>query len=200
MLDQLRRYVLTGAVLAGVLTSAGCSTAGDTASATPSASASSSSTDLAGALARLGSESARFTMVFGEDQRAGGVIDPVTGHWEMTGNGYVVRRIGADVYVKLTAEPTGSMYPGQYAADLGKWVHVTAPAGGAAFARDFPWTAARTATTADLDVNGRFSRVTTGDMVVSYSDYGTPVVVTAPPASETIEDHLFTIANLGSIF
>ncbi|GAA2912457.1 hypothetical protein Acy02nite_90310 [Actinoplanes cyaneus] len=198
MLDRIRRYVIGGVLLAGVLTSAGCSPGSGTA-ATPAVSASTRG-DLVAALARLGSESARFTIVFGGGQRATGVIDPATGHWEMTGNGYVVRRIGADVYVRLTAEPVDSRYPGQYAADLGKWVHVPAPAGGAAFAADFPWTTARGAATADLDVDGRFSRVTAPGTVVSYSDYGTPVRVTAPPADQLIEDHLFTLSSLGSIY
>ncbi len=200
MLDQLRRYVIGGVLLAGVLTSAGCSPGDETAAAQPSASASSASTDLAGALARLGSETARFTLVFGEGEKATGVVDPATGNWEMTGNGYVVRRIGSDVYVKLSAEPAHSTYPGQYAADLGRWVHVTAPADGAAFAGDFPWTAARTAATAELDVDGRFSRVTVPGMTASYADYGTPVQIIAPAADQMIEDHLFTLTSLGSIY
>ncbi|BCY10144.1 hypothetical protein [Actinoplanes sp. L3-i22] len=208
MLDQIRRYVIGGALLAGVLTAAGCSPGSSPAAAQPAATASpalspSPSPDVAGALARLGTESARFTLVFDAKdakERAAGIIDSASGSWEMTGNGYVVRRIGADVYVKLTAEPVHSVYPGQYASDLGKWVHVAAPADGVAFDRDFPWAPARTASATQLDTAGRVSRVTSPDLVVSYSDYGTAVRVVAPPADQTIEDHLFTLANLGAIF
>lgn len=200
MLDQKRRFVLGSLLLAGVLTSAGCSTQSQTASAQPAATAS-PAPDLAGAAARLGSESARFTLLFGDREKASGIVDPATGTWEIAGDGYVVRRIGADVYVRLTTEPVHSKYPGQYADDLGKWVHLTAPGDGLAFARDFPWAPARTATDVDLDVDGRFSQVATSDdMVVSYSDYGVAVQVSAPPADQTIQDHLFTVANLGEIF
>jgi hypothetical protein len=201
VLDHIRRYVIGGALLAGVLTSAGCSPGNGTAAAQPQVTASSPA-DLAGALARLGSESARFTLVSGAGEKISGVVDPKTGFWEMTGDGYVVRRIGADVYVKLSAEPVHSMFPGQYADDLGKWVHTAVPAGATAFGADFPWAPARTASSAELDVAGRFSRVTVRDpaMVVSYADYGLAVQVTAPPADQTIEDHLFTLANLGEIF
>jgi hypothetical protein len=191
--------VLGGALLAGVLTTAGCSPASPTAAAQSPVTASPPA-DLAAARARLGTESARFAVVFGAGEKAAGVIDPATGSWEMTGHGYVVRRIGADVYVKLTAEPAHSKYPGQYASDLGRWVRFAAPAGGVAFGRDFPWAPARTAPGGQLDTAGRFSRVTSPELVVSYSDYGTPVRVDVPPADQTIEDHLFTPANLGAIF
>ncbi|MFC3987977.1 hypothetical protein [Actinoplanes siamensis] len=198
MHDHIRRFVIAGVLLAGGLTPAGCGAR----QVPPSPGVVQPSPDLARAAARLGQESARFTVVTG-DEKVSGVIDQATGNWEMTGRGYVVRRLGPDVYVKLSAEPAHSGYPGQYAADLGRWVHVAVPAGDApAFGEDFPWAPARAAATVDLDVDGRFSRVTVRDpaMVVSYSDYGVAVRVTAPPASETIEDHLFTLANLGELF
>ncbi|WP_436531352.1 hypothetical protein [Actinoplanes sp. HUAS TT8] len=199
MSDHIRRYVIGAALLAGVLATAGCSTGTGTAAAQAPVTVAPSA-DLAGALARLGRETARFTVAPAKGERVSGVIDPATGDWEMAGNDYAVRRIGPDLYVRLSAEPANSVYPGQYAADLGKWVHLKVPSAGLAFDRDFPWTPARGATSADLDVDGRVSRVTTADMVVSYSDYGTPVRVQAPPADQTIEDHLFTPANLGPIF
>ncbi|AEV84070.1 hypothetical protein ACWT_3047 [Actinoplanes sp. SE50] len=220
MHDHSRRLVAGSLLLAGVLAAAGCS-AHASAQSVPAPTPSGAAPTLAQAATRLGTETARFTVTLGAAERATGVIDPATGNWEMTGDGYVVRRIGPAVYVRLTAEPAHSMYPGQYADDLGRWVHTTVPTDAApAFAEGFPWAAARTLAgqpgaapgasgrfrlgggTAELDVAGRFSRITLTDpaMTVSYADYGLPVRVTAPPADQVAEDHLFTVANLGPIF
>ncbi|WP_189330505.1 hypothetical protein [Actinoplanes ianthinogenes] len=249
MHDQLRRFTAGTVLLAGVLTLAGCTsdaaTPGGTGQPAPMASSAlpaDPAAALAQAASRLGTESARFTVIFGKGERseekASGTVDPATGDWELIGDAYVVRRIGNDLYVKLTAEPRFSVYAGQYADDLGKWVHQVAPEPSGtvlAFGTDFPWTPARAASgmsgpartadrmfqgtvkagaraatdpvcTAELDVAGRFSRISTDAdavepaTVLTYSDYGLPVTITAPPAEQTIEDHLFTFAQLGTIF
>ncbi|WP_089296649.1 hypothetical protein [Actinoplanes regularis] len=202
MHDQIRRLVIGSVLLASAFAPAGCSLLEKAPVVAQPPATTSPTPDPAQAVARLGQESARFTVVFGEAEKVSGVIDQATGNWEMTGDGYVVRRVGADVYVKLTGEPPHSVFPGQYGDDLGKWVHLAAPSDAPAFDRDFPWAPARKAAAAEFDVAGRFSRVTLRDpaMVVSYSHYGTVVQVAAPPADQTIEDHLFTPGSLGSIF
>ncbi|MBB4742496.1 hypothetical protein BJY16_005955 [Actinoplanes octamycinicus] len=159
MHDQLRRFTAGTVLLAGVLTLAGCTSgtttsdqAGQPAPMVSSALPADPAAALAQAATRLGTESARFTMIFGKgeksEQKTSGTVDSATGDWELIGSAYVVRRIGDDLYVKLTAEPELSNYAGQYADDLGKWVHQAAPAeGGSALAlgKDFPWTPARAA-------------------------------------------------------
>lgn len=196
---------------------------------------------LAQAASRLGTETARFSVIFGRgeksEQRASGTVDPVTGDWELVGDAYVVRRIGNDLYAKVTGEPQLSHYAGQYLDDLGKWVHQPAPTAtgsSLAFGKDFPWAQARDVSgmaaptrtadrifrgtlkdehvpvdpvcTAELDLAGRFSRVSTAadadepSIMLTFSGYGQPVQITAPPADQMIEDHLFNFANLGSIF
>jgi hypothetical protein len=191
VLDQLKRFTAGTVLLAGVLTLAGCTSDPDAPdpAGQPAAAAASLPADAGAALtqavSRLGTESARFTIALGEDETVSGVIDPATGAWEMTGRAFVARRLGADLYLKLTAEPRRSVFPGQYADDLGKWVHQPVPAGPGsahAFTKDFPWEPARTAAAmtgpariadhifqgrlpdstpcvAELDQAGRFSRV-----------------------------------------
>ncbi|GAA2586916.1 hypothetical protein GCM10010435_76400 [Winogradskya consettensis] len=108
-------------------------------------------TALSEAAGRLGTQPARFTFVYGTQQPLDaanhtGLIDPATGHWEITGNGWTVRRIGDDVYIRLTKEPPMPLSPGSYAAVYGTWIHQRVPVGGELsyiFGADFPWSLAR---------------------------------------------------------
>jgi hypothetical protein len=188
---------------------------------------------LAAAGKRLGTQSARFTVAYA-DQKQSGVIDPATRSWEIVGDGYTIRRIGDDCYVKVTKDI------GMSADRVGKWIHhVIQPAEEETLTmnEDFPWVMARSAArgkqitrtgerafrgkpsakgtatspyfVTELDSEGRFASVSVhdaanppdpkygfADPAFTFSDYGTPVTIAAPPPAEVVDD-IFLLPAIG---
>jgi hypothetical protein len=155
---RFRQIMAVGAVVVV----AGCSSAAAT-SKKPVAIPSDPVAAIAQAKARLGQESARFSeRVPGVAPLTyAGVVNAKTRNWEITGNGYVTRRVGADVYVKLSGAllDQAMLQPAthdQLAA--GKWVRTNLPAGrelAVVFNDEFPWNLANPALKSkDLRLSG----------------------------------------------
>jgi hypothetical protein len=102
---------------------------------------------IAAAKARLGQESARFS-----EQTPGvpqltytGVVDARTKNWEITGNGYVARRVGTDVYVKMSGAVLDQAILRPATHDqlaAGRWIRTRLPNGrelAVVFNDSFPW-------------------------------------------------------------
>jgi len=119
---------LTLAAVAAVVLTAACSSPASPAS------------DLDAAADRIGKQPATFSLT-ANTMTITGTADPATGYWEMTGDGYVVRRIGADLFVRMSGETLGRL-----PRAAGKWIRTPIPYGGdgiLAYQPDFPWTPAR---------------------------------------------------------
>ncbi|MEV0899880.1 hypothetical protein [Actinoplanes sp. NPDC049802] len=192
---------------------------------------------IAAAKARLGTESARFSRDMNyEPLDFTGVVNAQTKNWEIRGEDYTVRRIGSELYIRVTGETlrTMSMSPAtsvmssatadRFAA--GGWIRTRLPnfrETSVVFNDEFPWNLAGPATRAtavtatgdrsfagtvtvadhdslstrakevpvsvELDETGRFSKITVTTkpdlaMVVTFSDFGGPSDIMAPPGSE----------------
>jgi hypothetical protein len=70
--------------------------------------------------------------------RVTGTADPATGRWEIVGDGYTVRRIGSDLYVRVSGKALERVPAG-----TNRWIKTPVPYGGEnalAYQPDFPWT------------------------------------------------------------
>ncbi|GGN83829.1 hypothetical protein GCM10010112_62530 [Actinoplanes lobatus] len=238
---RTRPVVIAQCTLAAVLVLGGCSSAPGAVATTGPSPVVTIPADPAAALAaassRLGTQSARFTISYGEGEPFGskqsGVVDPATGRWELTSDSYVIRRIDGDVYVKLTKVPA-TLPEKVYTKAIGKWIHQRVPHGAEysrTFNKDFPWYTGRSVASGtdivkagdrsyrgrisfdesirpsadtpqaadfvvELDGEGRITRmslvapdakVSPTDLTYTYTDFGLPVDVSAPPPGEVIE-------------
>ncbi|SNY54750.1 hypothetical protein [Paractinoplanes atraurantiacus] len=164
---------------------------------------------LAVGLGKLGTQSARVGYRFnseGYEVRYTAVVDAAGTTWEATGDRWVLRRIGNDVWVKVTKADDLGLVP---ADQLDKWLKMPLNyLDTTSFKTGFPWSGLRNAAevatgitrtgdrtyegklpdddlTVSLDAAGRFTRVMYGDfMEMTYSDFGTPVAVEPPAATE----------------
>ncbi|MEU4562732.1 hypothetical protein AB0F72_30510 [Actinoplanes sp. NPDC023936] len=185
---------------------------------------------------KLGTQSARIVFTLGDqpsETRLTGVVDAATGNYEVTAEGFVVRRVGDDVWVKVLRMPTREdLFFRQ--EDLNKWIKQTAfnIETTTTFQAGFPWKLPRGTVTqgtkvtragehsfrgttirqespdghfaAEMDAAGRLTRVSSGFgqsvdnlFVIEFSDYGLPVNIEAPPASEVIESPTFSTVGAG---
>ncbi|MEU4426807.1 hypothetical protein AB0F81_39815 [Actinoplanes sp. NPDC024001] len=199
---------------------------------------------LTAAKGRLGTESARFAREQNDEPSDfTGVVNAQTKNWEISGEGYVVRRIGSALYIRVTGDKLHTITMSPAAADrfaAGGWIRTRLPnfrETSVIFNDEFPWNLANpaaraTAVTAtgdrsfagtvtidnpdsgaanttevpvsvDLDERGRFSKITAGaaqpdaDMVITFSDYGAPADITAPPGAVLEQEDLSILVFLG---
>jgi hypothetical protein len=141
-----RLMIIVGAALSVTAGPAGCATTG---APRPARSvAADPVTALTAAAGRLGTQSAHFTIAMGQTWDLPlvetGTVDAASGNFEIVADGYVWRRIGDDLYIKLTRPPG----PGVSTADVGKWIREPLPPGSRysfTLGGDFPWAPARRA-------------------------------------------------------
>lgn len=188
---RVRRLLATGVVVL----LAGC--AGTTAQPTaPVVIPSDPVAAFAAAKARLGTESARFSETTpGSDRTAyTGVVDARTRNWEVTGKEYVVRRVGTDLFVKMSGRTLADslVTPAthdQFAA--GRWVRTHLPVGremSVVFNDAFPWNLANPAINAhDLKRTG--DRTFSGTLTIKDSiPHATPRPAVAAPVTVDLDD------------
>lgn len=239
---RVRRLVATGAlVIVGAVSTAACAAVGDktTSPRTAATIPADPAAALAAAEAKLGTENVRFQRDAGiSGLNLSGQVNAKTKNWEITGTGFVVRRIGTDVYAQASGSTLDlMMLPADTAGHLasGGWIHSGLPVGReqtVVFNDAFPWNLAKPASqltgitrtgsreftgtavfnpsplgsvrdqkakarvTADLDEQGRFSKITINasansvsvTTVFAFTEYGARADITAPAAGKVVEE------------
>jgi hypothetical protein len=153
---RVRRLVATGAlVVVGVAGTAACSAIGGKTTTSPRTAATipaDPAAALAAAQAKFGTENVRFEQDAGFSKLDfSGQVNANTKNWEITGTGFVVRRIGTDVYAQASGATLETMVlPADATSHLaaGGWIHSGLPIGGeltVVFNDAFPWNLARPA-------------------------------------------------------
>jgi hypothetical protein len=144
----------TGAVvLVGVTSTAGCSSLSEKTTTSPPTAAipADPAAALAAAQSKLGSENVRFTLDAGSGIDFSGQVNAKTKNWQITGTGFVVRRIAGDLYAQASGS-TLEMLP--LPADAvtkvaaGSWIHSRLPVEHeltVVFNDAFPWNLAKPA-------------------------------------------------------
>ncbi|WP_045746092.1 hypothetical protein [Actinoplanes rectilineatus] len=81
-----------------------------------------------------------------------GIVNAQTGNWEIHGKDYVVRRVGLDLYIRVTGDKLHTVLMPQASADhlaAGGWIRSPLPPfreGASIFNDNFPWNLANQAT------------------------------------------------------
>lgn len=155
---RARRWAAIGTALLVAASAAACSaTAPDTTvpsqvAPPPASIPADPALALAAAKAALGRESAHFSLTTGAELSTyAGTVNAETKNWEITGKAFVVRRVGTDLYVKMSGKALDLMLvPPDTTAHLaaGGWVHTRLPNGReltTTFNDEFPWNLASSA-------------------------------------------------------
>jgi hypothetical protein len=156
---RVRRLLAIGAVvlLAGCSPAAGGGAKPSAAPKTPVVIPSDPVAAFAAAKAQLGRESARFATQDGTNRVASytGVVNAQTKNWEVTGEEYDVRRVGTDIYLKMSGSVLDNALVQPATHDqlaAGRWVRTRMPGGrevgGVVFNDAFPWNLANPAVNA----------------------------------------------------
>src|SRR4051812_6473061 len=112
---RVRRLIATSAAVLTAASGAACSATTNGAAASPaSRPAASIPADpvlaLAAAKGKLGTESARFSQDSSDEYlRFTGMVNAETKNWELTGAGFVIRRVGKDLYMQASGKMLNSM-------------------------------------------------------------------------------------------
>jgi hypothetical protein len=176
-----QRLIVAGATALLVAAGAGCSSSSGSApraSRPPVVIPSDPAAAFVAAKAQLGTESARFGMDTGSDMMSyTGLVNAETRNWEIAGRDYVVRRVGADLYVRASGKTLENMFLLQ-ARDrvaAGGWAHTRLPFGreySVTFSDQFPWNLANSAVRA-RNISRTGDRSFTGESTVKGSQLTT---------------------------